>query len=581
MGNYKSLCTFLKRARNNFTIFLGAGASISSGGKSYEEIVFETLKDHADKETDLDKKKDDLRAFEEFYQLLASISDETRYEILRNYFEDMFPSIGYAFLAKIIAYAFEKRNLHTIITTNYDFMLEISLSQEGGLLLGKHYAPYIAGSDDKSFLKVYEDSERLKIIKLHGDIYTKKIGMLQEELQFTPEMKKILKAAFDGKILFIGYSGQDKNVIDCIPEEGDAIFWANPRRPYSEKEEVDKYPEKLDYNMKVDLILKKRNEEQNTDRIFNESDGYFDNFVKKWYSILFPEENIEDVERFMFRKFKIYERREEKVEQWIRDCSRKIIKYLLSSKEKSIPISELVRRLEINRKEFSTIVSNFRQAQFDYDINIIDKKVSLVQRKLNVEEKRKLNIQLKQAIATKCLEKIKSGNIIMLDAGTTTLEISKQLKEQIEEGKLKNIRVVTNSIDVVSELSKNEDIKVICINGDVNPRTLAIVGESKIGIKKILKKNFNKEQANISFIGATGIDIKGGFTNNHPLEKKTKKAMLDLGQQKFIVADHSKFNKCCEYKFASLSKDITIITDHLDEGIWRRYMTHTEIIEAI
>lgn len=580
MGNYQSLCTFLREAPSDFTIFLGAGASITSGGKSYKEIVFGTLEKH--NELSRDVEQDDTLAFEKFYKLLRSVDEETRYQTLREYFEDMFPSIGYAFLAKIIQKAFKDGNLCTIITTNYDFMLEISLSQAADLLPGKHYAPYIAGLNDEVIEKVHSDPDRLKIIKLHGDFHAKSLKTLNEELQLTDSMKTLLKRALGRRVLFIGYSGQDRDVIDCIPGKGGPIFWVSPKRPCSEEELVHASPENYYLNTEVDMLLKSRNSKYHKDRCFTGSDGYFDDFVKNFYRVYFPEKNVDEEERFFFRKFAVYKNKVNQLDQWVQDYSRKAIKNLLKSKDRSMPISELLGKLDIDRMKFDELVLSFHKAQLDYDVKIEGEKIILMPKKLNVEEKRKLNIQSKYAIAKKALEYVKDGYTILLDAGTTTLEISRLIKDRIGKGQLRNISVVTNSIDIVNELAQidSDDLEVISVNGRVVPRTLAIVGEDEVGIKKIVKQKYDKDQADISFVGATGIHLEWGFSNNHPIEKTTKAGMLRAGRQKFIVADHSKFGKRWENQFAPLSEDIKIITDALDLEIFERYISHVEIIEA-
>ncbi len=580
MGNYQSLCTILREASSDFTIFLGAGASITSGGKSYKEIVFGTLKKH--NELSRDVEQDDTLAFEKFYKLLRSVDQETRYQTLREYFEDMFPSIGYVFLAKIIQKAFEDRNLCTIITTNYDFMLEVSLSKAADLLPGKHYAPYIAGLNDELIAKVHSDPDRLKIIKLHGDFHAKSLKALNEELQLTDSMKTLLKSALGKKAIFIGYSGQDRDVIDCIPRDGGPIFWVSPKRPCSEEELVHASPEKYYLNTEVDMLLKSRNRGYNKDRCFTGSDGYFDDFAKNFYGVFFQKKDVNEEERLLSRNFPGYESRMDQLDQWVQNCARKAIKNLLKSKDRSMPISELLGNLNIDRMKFDELVLKFHKVQLHYDVKIEGKKIILMPRELNVEEKRKLNQQSKHAIAEKALEFVKDGYTILLDAGTTTLEISRLIKDRIGKGQLRDISVVTNSIDIVNELAQidSADLEVISVNGRVVPRTLAIVGEDEVGIKKIVKQKYDKDQADISFVGVTGIHLEGGFSNNHPIEKTTKAGMLRAGRRKFIVADDSKFGKRLKNQFAPLSEDIEVITNALDFKIFEQYCSHVKIIEA-
>ncbi|OPJ62911.1 DeoR/GlpR family DNA-binding transcription regulator [Clostridium oryzae] len=126
---------------------------------------------------------------------------------------------------------------------------------------------------------------------------------------------------------------------------------------------------------------------------------------------------------------------------------------------------------------------------------------------------------------------IKDGDTIILDSGTTTLEIAKHIQAE-------RITVITNSIDIAAVLSNNENIELVVTGGSMRATTRAMVGH----ITEYVLKNF---RVDIAFIGANGISIEEGITTPNFAEAQTKKAMMNVANKVIIVADGSKFNKVC------------------------------------
>ncbi|WP_143522324.1 DeoR/GlpR family DNA-binding transcription regulator, partial [Pseudomonas sp. 2822-17] len=77
-------------------------------------------------------------------------------------------------------------------------------------------------------------------------------------------------------------------------------------------------------------------------------------------------------------------------------------------------------------------------------------------------------IKEKQRIAKKAITFIKEGDTVILDAGTTTMEIAKQLVEK------KDITVVTNGLNIAVQLSQNTNLHVIMTGGEVRHSTQSL-----------------------------------------------------------------------------------------------------------
>lgn len=172
----------------------------------------------------------------------------------------------------------------------------------------------------------------------------------------------------------------------------------------------------------------------------------------------------------------------------------------------------------------------------------------------------------KVSIGKVAADMIKDGDTIILDSGTTTLEIAKNITA-------KNITVITNSIDIAGVLSHKEDIDIIVTGGSLRLNTRAMVGP----ITEMVLKNFRVDKA---FVGANGVSLKEGITTPNFLEAHSKKAMMSVADKVIVVVDSSKFNNISFSIISSIKNVSTIVTDSiLDEAIAREF--ENEGIEII
>ena len=154
----------------------------------------------------------------------------------------------------------------------------------------------------------------------------------------------------------------------------------------------------------------------------------------------------------------------------------------------------------------------------------------------------------KNIIAQKAVQFIKEGDRIFLDASTTSLALAKRLYAK------KNVIVVTNGLDVINEIRKNDYIKLICPGGEFRSVTMSFVGN----VAEAFLKNFYTDKA---FISSAGISIKAGATEPNILQASIKKIMIENSNQNILLIDWSKFDKITLNKVCPLYDINTIITD--------------------
>ena len=189
----------------------------------------------------------------------------------------------------------------------------------------------------------------------------------------------------------------------------------------------------------------------------------------------------------------------------------------------------------------------------------------------------------KKRIAKKAVSFIESGNIIVLDSGSTTLELSKQICHGLKSKMFEDLIIITNSIPAATELlnlasemgleDKSSLFKVYIVGGRIRPNSLAIVNDEKL-FKDVTPNDFELilkplGNADIAFIGTNGLYRDIGFAVHNDYEVKTKSDIIKFSRRNFILADPSKFKIKEQKIFASFDQGLEIITikDDDDENI--------------
>lgn len=153
----------------------------------------------------------------------------------------------------------------------------------------------------------------------------------------------------------------------------------------------------------------------------------------------------------------------------------------------------------------------------------------------------------KRQIAKEAVTIIQNDSTILLDSGTTTLEIAKLLKHK------QNITVITNDIKIAVELM-DSDVKVIIAGGELQNSIGALFGP-------LTENILNAIHVDVFFLGAHAAHIDAGVTAPTHQKASIKKAMLNAAEVTWLVADSSKFNQKSFTKVCDLSEIDALITD--------------------
>lgn len=174
------------------------------------------------------------------------------------------------------------------------------------------------------------------------------------------------------------------------------------------------------------------------------------------------------------------------------------------------------------------------------------------------------NIEGKQAIGIKVAEYIKDGDTIMLDSSTTALKVAEQIKDK------KKITVITNSVNVVTELSNARDCKIISTGGNLRENAMSFVGH----LTENSIRNFNVD---LAVICCKGLDLQREITESNDMEAEVKKAMLKAADKTFLVVDYTKFNKVSFIKMLKFEDIDCIFTDRKLSEEWEQTLSNRNV----
>lgn len=154
----------------------------------------------------------------------------------------------------------------------------------------------------------------------------------------------------------------------------------------------------------------------------------------------------------------------------------------------------------------------------------------------------------KSAIGRSMSDLIDDGDSILLDGGTTTLEVARALA-----GRSLSLQVVTNSLPIAQLLASSKNIDLIMIGGYVYPRTGVALGPLAIATMQSIR-------VRKAILGAGGVVAEGVY-NSNLLLVETERMMMSCGQEVVIVADHTKFGRLSLSRLCGLDEVQRVVTD--------------------
>ncbi|NOX54154.1 MAG: DeoR/GlpR transcriptional regulator [Planctomycetes bacterium] len=171
------------------------------------------------------------------------------------------------------------------------------------------------------------------------------------------------------------------------------------------------------------------------------------------------------------------------------------------------------------------------------------------------EERRTRALPQKQRIAKQVAEMVEPGEAILLDGGTTTLEVARQLVG-------KSLQVVTNSLPVVNLLVNQPQIELIVIGGYLYPKTGVALGPHA----EAMLESIHVRRLIMSVGGIT----ERGLFNSNSLLVETERRMMHAAEEVVVVADSSKFGHSALVHLCPLEAVDQMVVDSGISDTWQQ-----------
>ena len=165
-----------------------------------------------------------------------------------------------------------------------------------------------------------------------------------------------------------------------------------------------------------------------------------------------------------------------------------------------------------------------------------------------IAKKRMFNFREKERIGEEATKLIKDGDFVMLDSGTTTLEVARHLE------KFNNLHIITNAMNIATELMTYKRFDVVLLGGNLRVNSHSTVGPLALSVLR----NFSRYKL---FLGVDSFSIENGVSTPSLEEALLNQIMIQQADEVIAVFDSSKFNKRSFVHIADAEQIDCIITD--------------------
>lgn len=167
---------------------------------------------------------------------------------------------------------------------------------------------------------------------------------------------------------------------------------------------------------------------------------------------------------------------------------------------------------------------------------------------IGYEERRRMNEAAKAAIGRLCAQAIPDNSSMILNLGTTTEAVARELLNH------RNITVVTNNMNVANILVANESCEIVVAGGALRRSDGGLVGE-------LTTEFIGQFKVDFAVIGTSALDQDGDLLDYDLAEVRVSRAIIRQSRQAFLVCDASKLTRSAPAKLASLADLDRMFTD--------------------
>lgn len=165
-----------------------------------------------------------------------------------------------------------------------------------------------------------------------------------------------------------------------------------------------------------------------------------------------------------------------------------------------------------------------------------------------IRQKDSLNQAQKERIGLLAARLVQPGDNIIIDSGTTTISLARQLRAADD------VTVLTNGLNIAWELADAPGVDLILTGGRLRKQSLSLQGAQAEAC--LSAYNFDK-----LFLGVDGFDLQFGITTHHEAEASLNHKMVERAKKVIVLTDASKFGRVSLHRIVQLDRVHTVITD--------------------
>lgn len=223
------------------------------------------------------------------------------------------------------------------------------------------------------------------------------------------------------------------------------------------------------------------------------------------------------------------------------------------NEDSSVNVTELSRKFGVSEVTIRKDLRILRERKLLIRVHggAIKRTNTNTDEELNFSVKSLVRAREKEAIGRAAAAHIKNGDTILIDSGTTALEVAKNLH------RFHDLTIITNSAAAMMEALKYKRFKVIFLGGAVREASYSTVGP-------LAESNLKLFYCDKLFLGVDSFSVESGLSTPSVEEASANQVMISRAREVYAVFDSSKFNKRA---FAFITMPDTIHTVITDSGI--------------
>ena len=185
-----------------------------------------------------------------------------------------------------------------------------------------------------------------------------------------------------------------------------------------------------------------------------------------------------------------------------------------------------------------------------------------------VDQRLSLQEQEKEKIAALAATLVQDGSTIMINGGTTTLALARELRQH------RDLTVATNNLLVPGALAPTAVRDIYFFGGAVRSLTLATVGPVSFRANGGTELDIS---CDLALIGVGAVSADAGFTTSNLAEAAMMQEMISRAAHVAILADSSKFGRRLFAQVSELSAADYLITDTMPPPDLRDALAASEV----